>query len=91
MRPISKRRLLVEEQGHECRADMAWYRRIFGWFLKAVLVRIGGLRNALDLRVENVEVTFDDLPQGFDNCRILLLTDLHIDSVHDRGSYGETS
>lgn len=35
----------------------------------------------MDVRVENVELVFGDLPKGFDDTRILLITDLHLDGV----------
>ncbi|MFC1605045.1 metallophosphoesterase [Planctomycetota bacterium] len=37
------------------------------------------MRNALDLRLENIDLVFDHLPKGFDNVRILFITDLHSD------------
>jgi hypothetical protein len=45
------------------------------------LIKSVGLKNALDVRVENVELVFDNLPKGFDNVRILFITDLHFDGT----------
>ena len=40
-----------------------------------------GLKNTLDIRLENVELVFDNLPKGFDGVRILFITDLHLDGT----------
>jgi predicted MPP superfamily phosphohydrolase len=39
-----------------------------------------GLRNAHDVRLQQFEVNFENLPPGFDGYRLLMLSDLHIDS-----------
>lgn len=40
-----------------------------------------GLRNSLQVQVEEKTFFFPDLPEGFDGFRILLLTDLHLDGL----------
>jgi len=44
-----------------------------------------GLRNALDLRLERLDLVFDDLPWQFDGYRILHLTDPHFDMLDGLG------
>lgn len=54
---------------------------VFGWMLRlAGLYRLG-VRNALDLRLAELEIAFADLPAAFDGYRILYLTDLHLDGM----------
>lgn len=40
-----------------------------------------GHRNALALRIEQNELSFDDLPEAFDGFRILHISDIHIDGT----------
>lgn len=40
-----------------------------------------GIRNALDLKLKQLQIGFDDLPAAFDGYTILHLTDLHIDGI----------
>jgi predicted MPP superfamily phosphohydrolase len=82
MRAVSKRRLLVESQDHENKVKTPWYWGALDLFLRVSLIRNIGLRNALDVRVENVELIFGHLPKGFDNVRILFVTDLHLDGTN---------
>ena len=89
MRPISEQRRLVEER----RRDMAiqkprsgllsiTHARIFGKILRTVLkvfsLESAGLRNAMEIKVKKVTITMENLPAGFDNTRILFMSDLHI-------------
>ena len=89
MRSISKKRKLVEEEKHEHVIkrgrlgrlhfeNLPWLGKIFKLFLRISFIISKGRRNAANIRVENVEIAFDDLPSSFDNMRILLITDLHI-------------
>ncbi len=55
--------------------------RIFGFILKLSGLYDRGHRNAKDIRVKNVIISFVDLPESFDSYRILHLTDLHLDSI----------
>jgi predicted MPP superfamily phosphohydrolase len=82
MRAVSKRRLLVESQDHENKVKTPWYWGVLDFFLRVSLTRNIGLRNALDVRVENVELIFGHLPKGFDNVCILFVTDLHLDGTN---------
>jgi predicted MPP superfamily phosphohydrolase len=81
MRAVSERRLLVEKQEHGQKDKIPWRWGVLDFLLRVSLVRNWGLRNALDVRVENVELSFSHLPRGFDNVRILFLTDLHLDGT----------
>jgi predicted MPP superfamily phosphohydrolase len=81
MRAISKKRLLVEKQDSEKKAKNPWYWSVFDFLLRVSFIRSAGLKNALDIRVENVELVFDNLPKGFDDVCILFITDLHFDGT----------
>jgi predicted MPP superfamily phosphohydrolase len=81
MRAVSERRLLVEKQEHGQKDKIPWRWGVLDFLLRVSLVRNWGLRNALDIRVENVELSFSHLPRGFDNVRILFLTDLHLNGT----------
>jgi len=81
MRAISKSRLLVENQEQEQKEKVQWRWGVLDLLLRVGLIRNVGLRNALDVRVENVELLFGHLPKGFDNVRILFVTDLHLDGT----------
>ncbi|MGB2866745.1 MAG: metallophosphoesterase [Sedimentisphaerales bacterium] len=82
MRPISEIRLLVENQEQEQKEKVQWCWGVLDFLLRVSLIRSVGLRNALDVRVENVELVFGHLPKGFDNIRILFVTDLHLDGTN---------
>jgi predicted MPP superfamily phosphohydrolase len=53
---------------------------VFGRFLKLTGLYGLGERNALDIRVNPIEITLPDLPPAFDGYTLLQLTDLHMDS-----------
>lgn len=82
MRTVSERRLFVENQDHEQKEKIPWRWGILDFLLRVSLIRNVGMRNALDVRVENVELIFSHLPKGFDKVRILFLTDLHLDGTN---------
>jgi len=93
-----RQKRLSIERGH---VDF-WHRRgkgsfhlenieLIKWLLDAVLRVTGlyarGIRNALDLRLREVEFSFSALPPAFDGFRILHLSDLHLDclpELHER-------
>ena len=81
MRAISQRRLFVENQDKEQKEKVQWRWGVLDFLLKVSLIRRAGLRNALDIRLENIELVFDHLPKGFEDVRILFLTDLHFDGT----------
>lgn len=81
MRAISESRLLVENQDYENKVKTPWHWGVLDFLLKVSLIRSRGLRNALDVRLEEVELVFGHLPKGFDNVRILFVTDLHLDGT----------
>jgi len=81
MRSISKRRSLVEEQDSECAVRIPWCWSVLDFLLRISFTKGVGLRNALDVRADNVKLAFGDLPKGFIDARILLITDLHFDGV----------
>lgn len=81
MRAVSKRRLFVENEDHGQKEKIPWRWGILDFLLRICLIRNVGIRNALDVRLENVELVFGNLPKGFNNARILFLTDLHLDGT----------
>jgi hypothetical protein len=81
MRTISESRLLVEKQDREKKAKSPWYWGVLDFLIRVTLIRNKGLKNALDIRLENVELVFDNLPKGFDDVRFLFITDLHFDGT----------
>jgi predicted MPP superfamily phosphohydrolase len=82
MRVTNEKRLSVEKQDleHKTKKPLRWDGLDF--LLRLSLIRKVGLRNALDVRVENVELAFTHLPKGFDNLRILFITDPHLDGTN---------
>ncbi len=82
MRAISESRILVENQEQEQKEKVQWRWGVLDFLFRVSLIRSVGLRNALDLRVENMELVFGHLPKGFDNVRILFVTDLHLDGTN---------
>ncbi len=81
MRAISENRLLVEKQDREKKAKNPCYWGVLDFLLRVTLIRNTGLKNALDIQLENVELVFDNLPKGFDDVRFLFITDLHFDGT----------
>jgi predicted MPP superfamily phosphohydrolase len=55
---------------------LTWFFRITGLYEK-------GEKNALNIVVETKEYSFSMLPASFDGLRILFLTDLHLDGLHN--------
>ena len=79
MRAISRNRLFVEEQAPDHAARSMWRERILDFLLRVSFIKNTGLQNALDVRLERVEMVFANLPKGFDNTRLLFVTDQHLD------------
>ena len=93
MRSISTTRKLVEEEGrrHSIKRGWRWKLhfenipllvRFFSFLLRTSFTKVIGMRNAMDIRLNEVHFSFSDLPAGFDNTRILLVTDLHVDGMN---------
>lgn len=55
--------------------------RVFGIGLRLVGLYRRGVRNALDIRLTRLTLSFPDLPQAFDGFTILHMTDLHVDAL----------
>ncbi len=53
--------------------------RLFGWGLRLCGLYERGLRNALRIELNRMELAFANLPAEFDGFRILQLSDLHVD------------
>ncbi|MBC8393084.1 MAG: metallophosphoesterase [Deltaproteobacteria bacterium] len=58
---------------------------ILKYMLKALGLYQRGLENALDYRTETVQIPLENLPSQFDGFRILQLSDIHADAIHDKG------
>ena len=81
MRDINKNRLLIEQQDRGSSEEVPLFVSILDLLLKVTLTKGRGLRNAFDVKLENADFVFPDLPRGFDGTRILQITDLHLDGV----------
>jgi len=81
MRVISQKRLFIEKQDVHGVMKNPWYRGIFGVFLRAGFTISTLFSNTIDIRAENVEFVFSNLPKEFDNVSVLFITDLHLDGV----------
>jgi len=81
MRTVSQSRLFVENQDQEQKEKIPWRWSILDFLLRVSLIRSVGLRNALDVRLEEVDLVFGHLPKEFNNVRILFVTDLHLDGT----------
>jgi hypothetical protein len=86
MRGISKQRRLVEQEGHRHAVrrgmrgtlhfeNMPRLQKTLDFLVRATFIRARGVSNALDLKAEEVEIVLGNLPGGFDNTRLLLITD----------------
>jgi len=96
MRLINKRRKLVEQEGHRHAVrrglrgrlhfeNMLWLEKVFEFFLTVSFTKPKGERNAFDIKIERVKIIFANLPRAFNNTRILLITDIHIDGIEKLG------
>lgn len=64
-----------------------FFLKMFGLLIKGVGLYWIGKKNALNLKVKNLEIEIPDLPTEFENYTIVHLTDLHFDrveGVHER-------
>ena len=52
---------------------------LFGFSLRVLGLYERGVRNATDIRLNEVDIWFDDLPAAFDGFKVLQLSDLHVD------------
>ncbi len=60
---------------------------IFGWLLRLVGLWDRGYRNVMPRRVVYHDVTIPGLPEPFENCTLLHVSDLHLDAVEGLGSH----
>ncbi len=56
---------------------------LFGWFLKISGLYGRGIRNALDIQLTEIELSFAGLPPAFDGYRILHVSDPHFDTLEE--------
>ncbi len=76
-----------EARIHRYRRNSPWFLLdclqldLFGWFLKIFGLYGGGVRNALDIQLTEIELSFSGLPQAFDGYRILHISDTHFDTL----------
>jgi predicted MPP superfamily phosphohydrolase len=85
------RRRAMEASSLRFTPDGARHRRLWSvfesvshladWSVWAVGLHRWGMRNALDIRLAELEIGFPDLPPAFDGYRILHLTDTHLDEL----------
>ena len=63
--------------------NFIFYRVVMTWFFKITGLYTQGVRNTLDVRLQEETFHFATLPASFDGFRILLLTDLHLDGLNE--------
>ncbi len=92
MRVANKQRRLVELEGRRHSIirgrwpklhfeNIPYLRKALNFLLWLTCTKQRGLRNALNIKLEEAEIAFNNLPKAFNNTRILLMTDLHIDGI----------
>ena len=86
LRPIHKNREFLEQKyrGREsARHTLRWYHKLAMRVFRLSFLRKPGLKNAANLRLNQVELHLENLPPEFNGCRILLITDIHTDGIPD--------
>lgn len=94
MNKIHPNRLYLEDYRKKQRryardSFLGGFRRIRAWsplihfILKATGLRQRGLANAMNIRVAETGIELDNLPDGFSNCRILFISDFHIELMEN--------
>ena len=84
MRPIHKSREFLEQKYCGRASDrhtLRWYHKLAKWVFKLPFLRKPGLKNAVNLRLNQVVLNLENLPSEFNGCRILFVTDMHIDGI----------
>lgn len=86
MRQIHKNRKIFELKycGRPFECDThRWYHFLAKWIFALPLFNKPGRRNAGNLRLHQVKLPVQNLPTQFDGCRILFISDLHLDGTSD--------
>ncbi len=88
-------RARMEARNEKHTPDKQWHSRHWGlfkvclvafkWALRLTGLYQRGVRNALDIDLNEVELHFDNLPPDFDGYRILQISDPHLDALADLG------
>jgi predicted MPP superfamily phosphohydrolase len=92
MRAMSEQRRLVEQEGHIHAVrrgrrgalhfeNMPRLHKVLEFLVRATFTKTRGVRNVLDIKAREARIVLSNLPAGFDNTRILLVTDLHVDGL----------
>ena len=63
------------------RGTWKWYHFVARWVFELPLLKKRGRRNAGDVRLNPIELSFKNLPVGFNTCRILFIADMHVDGI----------
>jgi predicted MPP superfamily phosphohydrolase len=61
--------------------NVIYYGLAITGFFKCLGMYDKGVKNALDVRVKTIHLTFPQLPAAFNSYRILFISDLHIDGI----------
>jgi len=75
----SRFKLKLNEKKHLSIIDICI--EIFGVLLRLCGIYKKGIRNAKQIKLNQIELSFKNLPENFHNYKILHLTDLHIDTI----------
>lgn len=73
-----------KRSGQKSRSNWSIFEKllhIFQYLLKVLNLYHKGVYNAQQIQVNEITMTFDNLPEAFEGFKILHLTDLHIDSI----------
>jgi predicted MPP superfamily phosphohydrolase len=84
MKSIHKNRKTRELEYHGRpyeRGTWKWYHFVAKWVFELPLLKRRGQRNAGDVRLNRIELSFKNLPAEFDACRILFIADMHVDGT----------
>lgn len=91
MRPISDQRRYIEDERHRHIVrrgirgslhfeNIPWLERVLAFLLKVTMTEAWGRANALNIKPSHVDLAVPLLPPAFEGCRLLFMTDLHIDA-----------
>ncbi len=84
MKPIHKNRKMFELKYHGQvfeRGTIRWFQVIAKLVFGVSLLKKFGLQNAKNLGLNQIELQVTGLPAKFEGCKILFITDMHIDGI----------
>ena len=61
--------------------NIIYYHWLMGGIFKCLGIYNQGVKNALNVKIKSINLSFSDLPDAFNHYRILFISDLHIDGL----------